>query len=43
MRTMVKNNHGVSSKNNPKKTPKTKKRLAAKRAMLAGRTSNKKS
>lgn len=29
---MVKNSHGVSSKNNPKKTPKTKKRLAAKRA-----------
>lgn len=32
---MVKNNHGVSSKNNPNKTRKTKKRLAAKKDMLA--------
>lgn len=29
---MVKNSHGVSSKNNPKKTKKTKKRLAIKQA-----------
>lgn len=34
---MVKNNHGVSSKNNPKRTPKTAKRRAAKRAMLAAK------
>lgn len=34
---MVKNSHGVSSKNNPKKTRKTKKRLATKAAMLAAR------
>lgn len=30
--SMVKNSHGVSSKNNPKKTKKTKKRLAIKQA-----------
>lgn len=29
---MVKNSHGVSSKNNPNRTPKTKKRLAIKAA-----------
>jgi len=39
---MVKNSHGVSSKNNPRKTPKTKKRLAAKKAMLESRTSKSK-
>jgi hypothetical protein len=34
---MVKNGHGVSSKNNPKRTPKTAKRRAAKRVMLAAK------
>jgi hypothetical protein len=38
---MVKNNHGVSSKNNPHKTRKTKKRLATKKAMLADRAAKK--
>jgi hypothetical protein len=34
---MVKNSHGVSSKNNPNKTRKTAKRRAAKRVMLAAK------
>lgn len=38
---MVKNSHGVSSKNNPHKTRKTKKRLAAKKALLESRTAKK--
>lgn len=38
---MVKNNHGVSSRNNPHKTRKTKKRLAAKKAMLEQRAAKK--
>ncbi|MEK7079957.1 MAG: hypothetical protein AAB901_01585 [Patescibacteria group bacterium] len=40
---MVKNGHGVSSKNNPNKTPKTKKRLAAKKALRASRSPKKRS
>lgn len=32
---MVKNSHGVSSKNNPKRARKTKKRLEIKKARLA--------
>lgn len=36
---MVKNSHGVSSKNNPKKTKKTKKRLEIKQARLDARKS----
>jgi hypothetical protein len=39
---MVKNNHGVSSKNNPNKTRKTAKRRAAKKAMLDARAAKKK-
>lgn len=38
---MVKNNHGVSSKNNPRRARKTKKRIAAKVARKA--EANKKS
>jgi hypothetical protein len=38
---MVKNSHGVSSKNNPKKTPKTQKRLAIKRARRDAQTKKK--
>lgn len=39
---MVKNSHGVSSKNNPKKTRKTAKRVAAKMARKAASTKKKK-
>jgi hypothetical protein len=38
---MVKNNHGVSSKNNPHRTRKTAKRMATKKAMLAERAAKK--
>jgi hypothetical protein len=38
----VKNSHGVSSRNNPNKTRKTKKRMAAKRVMLAAKVGRKK-
>lgn len=38
---MVKNSHGVSSKNNPKKTRKTAKRVAAKMARKAAQTKKK--
>lgn len=38
---MVKNSHGVSPNNNPNRTRKTKKRLAAKAEFLAGKKSNK--
>lgn len=39
---MGNNSHGFSPHKTRKKTPKTKKRLAAKRAMLAERASKKK-
>jgi hypothetical protein len=39
---MVKNGHGVSSKNNPNRAKKTKKRLAVKHAALAARPAKKK-
>ncbi|MDB5195322.1 MAG: hypothetical protein JWO84_506 [Parcubacteria group bacterium] len=38
---MVKNGHGVSSKNNPNRTRKTAKRRAAKRVMLAAKVGKK--
>ncbi len=40
---MGQNKHGVSPKKVRGRTPKTKKRMAAKKAMLASRKSNKRS